>query len=347
MNEYQRLEDLRRRLPELLELEELRLACRGVADVCVETEVKIGPHILPVYSFAIGSTEPDVPRVAFVGGVHGLERIGTNIIISYLKQILELVQWDKGLQYLLGKCRLLFYPVVNPGGMFGKTRSNPAGVDLMRNSPVNAEVKPNVFLVGGHRISSRLPWYRGPADMPMEKEALALEAFVRREIFPAHFSLVLDLHSGFGLIDRLWFPYASSRRPFDLIELMYALKVRLDRSLPNHFYLMEPQASQYVTHGDLWDHFYLEQKKTFPGNVFLPLTLEMGSWLWVKKNPRQLFSALGMFNPMLPHRMQRTLRRHLALLDFCLRATVSHDNWAGDDRIRRDNSKSKAIELWY
>ena len=23
---------------------------------------------------------------------------------------------------------------------------------------------------------------------------------------------------------------------------------------------------------------------------FLPLTLEMGSWIWVKKNPRQLFS---------------------------------------------------------
>ena len=48
---------------------------------------------------------------------------------------------------------------------------------------------------------------------------------------------------------------------------------------------------------------------------FLPLTLEMGSWLWVKKNPRQLFSRHGIFNPLIEHRQQRVLRRHLALLD--------------------------------
>jgi len=217
----------------------------------------------------------------------------------------------------------------------------------MRNAPIEAEVRPNVPLVGGHRISPRLPWYRGVAGAPMEAEAEALCRFVRREIFPAPFALALDLHSGFGLVDRLWFPYAYSRRPFERLETVYALKTRLDRSLPNHFYLMEPQSQQYVTHGDLWDYLYLEHQRHFPARVFLPLTLEMGSWIWVKKNPRQIFSTLGMYNPVLPHRLQRTLRRHFALLDFFLRAAVSWQNWSSNERLEAAQCKSKALELWY
>ena len=42
--------------------------------------------------------------------------------------------------------------------------------------------------------------------------------------------------------------------------------------------------------------------------------MEMGSWTWVKKNPRQFFSLLGIFNPLIQHRQLRVLRRHLPLL---------------------------------
>lgn len=34
------------------------------------------------------------------------------------------------------------------------------------------------------------------------------------------------------------------------------------------------------------------------------------------KNPRQLFSRHGMFNPIKAHRIKRVLRRHADLLDF-------------------------------
>jgi hypothetical protein len=181
----------------------------------------------------------------------------------------------------------------------------------------------------------------------MEREAESLVRIVRRELFPSQFAMALDLHSGFGLVDRLWFPYAYSRAPFDRLDLMYALKSRLDRSLPNHFYLMEPQSSQYVTHGDLWDHLYLLHRQSCRGQVFLPMTLEMGSWLWIKKNPKQVFNALGIFNPMMPHRLQRTLRRHLGLLDFIFRATVSHRNWTpeGEDRVASFSEHGRS--LWY
>ena len=56
--------------------------------------------------------------------------------------------------------------------------------------------------------------------------------------------------------------------------------------------------------------------------MFLPVTLEMGSWLWVKKNPRQIFSRHGIFNPMIEHRQQRVLRTHIGWLDFITRAVV-------------------------
>jgi hypothetical protein len=347
MNEYQRADSLRRRLPEMHEIEELKLQMHGVGEVVLEDEVQAHGHVFPLYSFAFGASDPSVPRVAFIGGVHGLERIGTNVVISYLKTVLELLQWDRGLQHLLSRCRLIMMPLVNPGGMYARTRSNPAGVDLMRNAPLDADVKPNIALIGGHRVSPRLPWYRGAAGAPPERESQALMRLVERELYPSPFSIALDLHSGFGLVDRLWFPYAYSRKPFDHLEMMYALKVRLDRSLPNHFYQMEPQSLQYVTHGDLWDHLFLQLKRTQPGRVMLPLTLEMGSWLWIKKNPRQAFSALGIFNPLLPHRLQRTLRRHLALLDFLLRAAASHDNWSTAAQLGSEHAGTKAMALWY
>lgn len=57
--------------------------------------------------------------------------------------------------------------------------------------------------------------------------------------------------------------------------------------------MFEPQSQQYLTHGDLWDHLYLRALTGHPGHLFLPLTLEMGSWLWVKKNPASCSTVTG------------------------------------------------------
>jgi murein tripeptide amidase MpaA len=59
----------------------------------------------------------------------------------------------------LESIRLVFVPVVNPGGMWRGTRANPNGVDLMRNAPVDA-LERTPFLLGGHRLGAGLPWYR-------------------------------------------------------------------------------------------------------------------------------------------------------------------------------------------
>jgi hypothetical protein len=108
--------------------------------------------------------------------------------------------------------------------------------------------------------------------------------------------------------------------------------------------LFEPQSRQYSTHGDLWDYLYLQAMQG--ARVFLPLTLEMGSWLWIKKSPRQLFSSAGLFNPLPKHRLQRVLRRHQLWLDFLTRAACEHRRWlpAG---LERAHCEQQAIARWY
>jgi hypothetical protein len=225
------------------------------------------------------------------------------------------------------------------------TRANPRGVDLMRNGPVDA-LGSVPFLIGGQRWSANLPWYRGAPDVPMECESAALCDLVMQELLPRHFSAVVDCHSGFGLLDRIWFPFAHTSRPIEHLAELHALHRIFDQTLAHHPYVFEPQSVHYLTHGDLWDHLYLRARSLHPGNVFLPLTLEMGSWIWVKKNPRQLFSRHGIFNPLIEHRQQRVLRRHMALLDFMTRAVASQARWRPAPEARELHHR-QAMVRWY
>ncbi|WP_255429426.1 M14 family zinc carboxypeptidase [Ramlibacter albus] len=329
-------------LPELDELERAIEAGGTHLQVEVRCRVPSEHGELPVYAVALGNPDSRVPAVGYFGGVHGLERIGARVVIAWLHSIVGRLRWDAALRQQLEHLRLVFMPLVNPGGMLRGTRANPAGVDLMRNAPVDAQ-DPVPPLVGGQRISPGLPWFRGRIGAAMEPESAALCAIVERELHGREFAIALDCHSGFGMRDRLWFPFAHRRTPIGHIAQMHALHEIFERTLAHHPYVFEPQSRQYLTHGDLWDHLYLRAPA---GMVFLPLTLEMGSWLWVRKNPRQLFSRGGIFNPGIAHREQRVLRRHLPLLDFVMRAAAGHGLWLprGD---ACEQHRQRAQALWY
>jgi predicted deacylase len=338
--------DLEIFLPELVEMERLHDRIRRFGKIKREAQVAHRGHELPIYSYAFGPEEGDVPTLILVGGVHGLERIGTRVVTSYLVTFLELMEWDELFQKAASRVRVLFYPLVNPGGMWMTSRANPNGVDLMRNAPVEMDAPSPWRLFQGHRLSGRLPWYRGKTDT-LEPEAQALCDFIEREIARASFALTVDVHSGFGAVDRLWFPYAKTKSPFGRLPEAFELKRLLDRTYPNHVYRVEPQSRQYTTHGDLWDYLFDRHAAAHPSSVFLPFSLEMGSWIWVKKNPRQLFSLLGAFNPVLPHRKQRTLRRHVMFFDFLVRATLGFSKWALIPASEREDVYQKAVGHWY
>ena len=305
------------------------------------TTIHFDGYDLPLDSFSLGSENRASPVLAFVGGIHGLERIGSEIILAFMESLIERLQWDVSLIDGLGNLRLLFIPAVNPVGMLRQTRANGNHVDLMRNAPVEAEGKVP-FLVGGHRFTSRLPWYRGKDGDEMQLEAAVVCEEIKSQLFVAPYSLVLDCHSGFGFQDRLWFHYAFKREPLENLAEVYALFKVMNKTYPHLTYHFEPQTHHYSTHGDLWDYLY--QQSLDYGTTFLPLTLEMGSWRWVRKNPMQVFSALGLFHPIKPHRVQRTL--HTIFMEFLIRAVRAYNTW-NPTAESRDQYTEAELKHWY
>lgn len=304
----------------------------GLAEWHELDRVSAGGKTWPILGITIGSRNREHPCLGLFAGVHGLEKIGTHVVVSTLDSLLDQLHWDRDLQHTLEESRIVAIPIVNPGGMALNLRANPNGVDLMRNAPVEADVRPHdfPFLISGHRLSSRLPWYRGQEGAPMELESQALMDFVRKEMFPSRVVLGVDFHSGFGVRDRFWFPYARSREEFPRVQEVEAIKRTMDETLLHHVYVVEPQSFTYLTHGDLWDFLFDEHRELDKSGekVFIPFTVEMGSWNWVKKNPKQIFSAKGLFNPIIEHRYERTLRRHQQLIEFLFKMVRNPHVWS-------------------
>ncbi|UXI03921.1 M14 family zinc carboxypeptidase [Photobacterium sp. TY1-4] len=336
------------RLPELGQLEALiKHQLPHIRAVPVETRqlttVNLDSQPIPLYAVSLGNPDPEAPGLVIVGGVHGLERIGSQVVISFMNSLCQRLHWDSALQLKLQAIRLVFLPLLNPVGMAKRYRSNGNHVDLMRNAPLDSQ-EPTAWLVGGHRLSKHLPWYRGDLGHAMEAEAQALVDLISLEAAHRPLTLALDCHSGFGSKDRLWFPYAKSRtQPMRKIGDVYHLKELFFNAYPHQNYIFEPQALHYTCHGDLWDYLY--DRSEANGTHLLPITLEMGSWRWVRKNPLQLIDRLGLFHPMKPHRIQRVLRTHLTLMEFLINATYAYPSWYQGESSQRHADTARA--LWY
>lgn len=331
-------------LPEIEKIKKIKEELRDLARFEVLEEIESQGVSHPIYKVSFGSQNPEAPVLGLIGGVHGLERIGAQVCLSLMGTLSQLVLWDKNIKKNLEHIRIFFIPTVNPAGIFNKTRSNPNGVDLMRNAPITATSKVP-FLLGGHNYASWLPWYRGNPFEKMEKESLALVEAVQKEIQKAPVSITVDFHSGYGLQDQIWFPYGKTKEAWPGLPVMHSFKNLLERTYPYHFYKIEPPA--YLVHGDLWDYLYDWQTKNNTSSVYLPLTLEMGSWNWVKKNPLQFFSAEGPFNPIKSHRLNRTLRRHNTFFEFLIRAISSPEAWVHLSEEQKLKHEMQAHELWY
>lgn len=334
-------EVLKQKLPELVELRRVVAEHQDLCRSRVLHHVKHGDYSLPINAIDLGENKSNVPSLLLIGGIHGIERIGAQVVIAQLKVWLERLKWERSLRQCFNEINVTLIPIVNPVGMLLNQRSNANGVDLMRNAPIESEEAS--LLVSGQRLAKWLPWYRGNPDQ-LEPESCALQQEIARVTKHSPFTLSIDCHSGFGLRDRLWFPYAYRRRPMKDIAPIMALKLLWESSYPNHQYIFEPQSNHYLTHGDLWDYFYKGFGRN--GNAFLPLTLEMGSWNWVKKRPLQMLRLEGLFNPLVPHRKRRALRRHLPLMDFFRHATQSYMNWLPNHE-QVDKLRQMAQSLWY
>jgi zinc carboxypeptidase len=334
-----------RSIPELLDLERLALALGDAARLETLCEVSGDGATLPVRVLTLGASRPEAPVLLCVGGVHGLERIGAQVVLGFIETLVAATRWDRAACDMLETVRLSFLPVLNPIGVLTGRRSNGRGVDLMRNAPIDADRwELPVKLYRGQRFSRSLPWFRGERGT-LEPESAALCGWVQRQARTSPFVITLDVHSGFYGADRIWFPYARTRTLFPHIAEMLALKTLLDETYSRHRYVVEPQASQYTTHGDLWDYIYDAHRGTGREGVFLPLTLELGASAWLRKSLRFLDKS-AFFHPLEPHRTKRVLRRHVPLFEFLLRAVYSWERWAQLSTPARATQTVRANELW-
>jgi len=115
-------------------------------------EVIYQNKIYPIFGLIIGSENKKDPTLGLFGGVHGLERIGTQVILSYLSSISQRLKWDQDLRHNLTNRRIVCIPIINPWGIKNLHRCNHNGVDLMRNAPIEAQNA--TFLVGGQTNSN-------------------------------------------------------------------------------------------------------------------------------------------------------------------------------------------------
>ena len=99
-------------LPELTELERILELGRGHLQSSVACEVSTGNQRFPVYRLTMGNPDPTLPAIGFFGGVHGLERIGTQVLLYFLRSLLTRLEWDKSLHHLLQDVRLVFMPLI-------------------------------------------------------------------------------------------------------------------------------------------------------------------------------------------------------------------------------------------
>src|ERR1700757_2954106 len=100
------------KLPELFELERIiEDGARHQLQSRQLCEVETAGHKLPIYALTLGNPAPDIPAVGFFGGIHGLERIGTQVLLVFLRSLLARLRWDPMLHRQLESVRLVFMPL--------------------------------------------------------------------------------------------------------------------------------------------------------------------------------------------------------------------------------------------
>lgn len=96
-------------LPELHQIEAIVKQNRDVLTSEVLCKISDNQQTLPIYVLKLETTRRNAPCISYVGGIHGLERIGTQVVLSFLETLLERMKWDKVFEDILNRVRIIFY----------------------------------------------------------------------------------------------------------------------------------------------------------------------------------------------------------------------------------------------
>lgn len=195
----------------------------------------------PLWSVRLTDEASEAPKldVYLDGGHHGNEYLGTELVMLYLRGLVE--GWERGdpaTRELLRGHNVLATPLLNPDGNILDTRKNARQVDLNRNYP---------FQWGGPGSSSFRGslTYRGPAPAS-EPEVLANLAFAAEQ----GLDLWVTMHTG---VAELYWPWGYTREPapdaalFESLEAPFeaATRQRVDAKQAAELYLAAGAADDY------------------------------------------------------------------------------------------------------
>ena len=85
---------------------------RSKFTVQTESSIFLDKQTLPIYSIEVCPFKPGLPTVIFSGGVHGIERIGSQVLLSYMDMLSSRSPWDSLVQHQLDQLNIIFIPIV-------------------------------------------------------------------------------------------------------------------------------------------------------------------------------------------------------------------------------------------
>ena len=94
-------------LPELQQIETIiQNASKEFLSHEILCHVFCDHDLLPVYALTLGNRAADIPCITFVAGIHGLERIGTQVVMAFLETLLKRLEWDLVFADILQQVRI-------------------------------------------------------------------------------------------------------------------------------------------------------------------------------------------------------------------------------------------------
>lgn len=169
------------------------------------------------------------PRVRISGGIHGNEKVTTEVITRYINYLLsEYNNSNTEIIDLINSRYIVIIPVLNPDGYFNWTRYNSNGVDLNRNF--------------SRAWSDESPSYGTTYFSEPESYALSQYSLIKR------FTTGITLHSGEVIVNM----------PFD-----FTTTLPLEDDLVQDFGFAYSRAGSYLSNPDM-----LNKLQVIDGTIF-------------------------------------------------------------------------------
>ena len=239
----------------------------------------------PIRAVRISRTKDTDTHALFVGGIHGLEHIGVEMILWLIDTLTKQYEEDTRITELLSEIEVCLVPVVNPDGYEKHQRKNARGVDINRNFGVG---------FSNHGFWNRnkwFPFYPGPYAYS-EPETRAIKDLIERN----HFTVAVSFHSFGGRIN---FPYGHTKKRAKDYELFRAIATGMQKRQRFTKYRIQQLSWLYKPAGCLEDELY-ETKGT------LAFLIEIAATRAQILNPRIFLGPFAWFNPSNNH-----IQRHL------------------------------------